>query len=73
MSLYISFDDGEGKENVTFEIMNARFLKLFRVYSISLNMSHVGEFPGVDFLGTALKFRKRTKNSSSLVYVLHKT
>ena len=30
-------------------------------------------FPGVDFLRTALKFRKRKKNSSSLLYVLHKT
>ena len=27
----------------------------------------------VDFLGTALKFRKKKKNLSSLVYVLHKT
>ena len=27
-------------------------------------------FPGVDFLGTELKFKKRKKNSSSLVYVL---
>ena len=30
-------------------------------------------FPGVDFLGTALKFRKRKKNWSSLVYFLPKT
>ena len=30
-------------------------------------------FPGVDFLGTALKFRKGKKNSSSHVYVLHQT
>ena len=30
-------------------------------------------FPGDDFLGTTLKFRKRKKISSSLVYVLHKT
>ena len=29
-------------------------------------------FPGVDFLGTGLKFRKRKRNSSSLVDVLHK-
>ena len=38
-------------------------------------MSNVASrlFPGVDFLGTALKSRKRKKNSSSLVYVLHKT
>ena len=29
-------------------------------------------FPGVDFLGTTLNLRKRKKNSSSLVCVLHK-
>ena len=29
-------------------------------------------FPGVDFLGTTLKFSKRKKNSLSLVYVLHR-
>ena len=28
-------------------------------------------FPGVDFLGAGLKFKKRKENSSSLVYVLH--
>ena len=36
-------------------------------------MSNVGEIPGVEFLETAPKFRKRKKNSSSCVYVLHKT
>ena len=30
-------------------------------------------FPGVDFLRTALKFRERKRDSSLLVYVLHKT
>ena len=30
-------------------------------------------FTGVDFLRTALKIRKRKRDSSSLVYVLHKT
>ena len=30
-------------------------------------------FPTVDFLRTTLKFRKRSKILSSLVYVLHKT
>ena len=33
-----------------------------------LKISNVGEFPGVDFLGTALKFGKREKNLSYLVY-----
>ena len=36
-------------------------------------MSNVGEIPGVEFLLTAPKFRKRKKNSSSCVYVIHKT
>ena len=36
-------------------------------------MSNVGEFCGDEFLETASKFRKRKKNSSSCVYVLHKT
>ena len=31
------------------------------------------KFPGVEFLETAPKFSKRKKNSSSCVYVLHKT
>ena len=31
------------------------------------------KFPGVDFLETTPKFTKRKKNSSSRVYVLHKT
>ena len=66
-----SIDDGDGSKNVTSE-MNSRFFKLCRVYSNSLKRSNVGEFPW-RFLGTALKFRKRKKTSSSLVYVLHKT
>ena len=63
-----SIDDGDGSENVALK-MNKRFffLKLCRVYSSSLKMSNVANFPGVDYLGPALKFRKRKKNSSSLV------
>ena len=62
-----STDDGYGSENVTLK-MNSRFFKLLRIYSSSLEMSKVGEFSWSWFLGTALKFRKREKNSSSLVY-----
>ena len=62
-----STDDGYGSENVTLK-MNSRFFKLLRIYSSSLEMSKVGEFSWSWFLGTALKFRKRKKNSSSLVY-----
>ena len=68
----ISIDDGNGSENVSFK-MNFRFFNLCRVYSNLLKMASVGEFPGVDFLRTALKFRERKRDSSSLVYVLHKT
>ena len=68
----LSTDHGDGGGNVTLKI-NSRFLKLFRVYSSSPEMLKWANFPGVDFLGTTLKFRKRKKNSSSLVYVLHKT
>ena len=32
----------------------------------------LGHFPGVDFLGFALKFKKREKISSSLVFFLDK-
>ena len=39
-----SIDDVDDRENVTFK-MNSRFLKLGRVYSNSLKMSNVGEFP----------------------------
>ena len=51
-------DNGDGSKNVTLK-MNSRFFKLFCVYSSSLEMSKKGEFPGVDFLGTTLKFTKR--------------
>ena len=39
-----SIDGGDGSETVTFK-MNSRFFKLCRVYSNSLKMSNVGEFP----------------------------
>ena len=39
-----SIDDGNGSENVSFE-MNSRFFNLCRVYSNLLKMASVGEFP----------------------------
>ena len=39
-----SIDEGNGSENVTFE-MNSRFFNLCRVYSNLLKMASVGEFP----------------------------
>ena len=45
------------------------FFKLSALISVRLKcQKYWANFPGVDFLGTALKFRKRKKNSSSLVY-----
>ena len=38
------WDEGDGRKNITFK-MNQRFFKLCRVYSNSLKMSNVGEFP----------------------------
>ena len=37
-------EDGNGSKNVTLK-MSSRFFKLFLVYSNSLEMSKVGEFP----------------------------
>ena len=39
-----SIDDGNGRENVSFE-MNSRFFNLCRVYSNLLKMASVGKFP----------------------------
>ena len=39
-----SIDDGNGSENVSFE-MNSHFFNLCRVYSNLLKMASVGEFP----------------------------
>ena len=63
-----SNDVGNGSENVTIK-MNLCFVKSRRDYSNSLYV----QFPGVEFLETALKFRKRMKSSLSCIYVLHKT
>ena len=64
-----SIDDGHGSENITFK-MNFAFFKtllwLFQsVENVKCKQIHS---PGVDFLGTALKLKKRKKNLSSLVH-----
>ena len=75
-----SIDDGDGREIVTFK----RNLCVFQWPSfhwkwIRWKCQMNANFPSVDFLRicrtirTALKFRKRKKNSSLGVYVLHKT
>ena len=66
-----SIDDGDGSENVTFR-MNSRFLNFVAFIPICRKCLMQLNFPGVDNLGTALKFRKREKRSSWLVYALHK-
>ena len=54
--------------------MNSHFFfRQFRFCFISLNMLNVGEFSRSWLSGTLFQFRKRKKNSSSCVYVLHKT
>ena len=67
-----NIDDGDASENVTIKT-NSRFFFSFCVYSTLLKISNAGQCPRVGFLGTVLKFRKRKKNSQSLVYILHKT
>ena len=53
--------------------MNLRFSIFSAFIPVSLKSQKRAKFPGADFLGTALKFRKRKKNLQSLlVYVLHK-
>ena len=49
------------------------FFKLCRAYSNSPKMLNVGEFPWSWFLENRTQVWKRKKNSSSPVYVLHKT
>ena len=76
-TLYLSGDfnigDGKGSKNVTIKMSSLQFFQLCRVYSSLLKMPKVGEFPGLRFLGAKRKFRKKKKNLSRLLYVLHKT
>ena len=65
-------DDGDGSENVTLK-MNSRFFNFSAFIPIRLKCKMQANFPGVDIMRTALKFRTRKKNSSPLVHVLHKT
>ena len=58
-------------KNVTLET-NSRFFLLNFVAFTPIRQMYAN-FPRVDHLGTALKFRKRKKTSLSLVYVLHET
>ena len=67
---HISNDDGS--EKVAKKI-NLRSFKLYRVYLDPLNMSNVGDFPGVEFLRVLLRFKKTKENLSSYVHVLYKT
>ena len=68
-----SIDDGHSSENITFKmkfsiVFFKTLLQLFQfVENGKCRQIHS---PGVDFLGTALKFRKRKKNLSLLVHIL---
>ena len=66
-----SIDDGDGSKNVAFE-KNCVISDSVAFIPIRWKCQMQAHFLGVDLLGTTLKFRKRKKNSSSLVYVLHK-
>ena len=61
-----SFSNGDGSEHVTCK-MNSRLFKL------RWKCQMKAKFSGIDFLGTALKFKKTKKNSSWPVYFLYKT
>ena len=68
-----SIDDGKGSKIVTIKMSSRQFFQLCRVYYSLLKMPKVGEFPGLCFLGAKRNFRKKKKNLSRLLYVLHKT
>lgn len=61
-----SFSNGDRSKNATFK-MNSRVFKLCRVYSSSLKLSAVGEFPRSRLLGNALKFRKRKRKRMKIL------
>ena len=67
-----SNDDGNDSQNVTIN-MNSRFSNFIAIIPTRFKCWMLVKFPRVKFVGTAPKFRKRKKNSSSCVYVLHKT
>ena len=68
-----SNDDGDGSENVTIK-MNYAFSNVDAIIPTRIkNIKCRWNFPEVEFFKTAPKFRKRKNNSSSCVYVLHKT
>ena len=71
-SFSIDDDNGDGSEKFNFLKNEFKFLQtLTRLFQF-VKKSNAVEFPGVDFLGTACKFRKRKKNSSLIVHVLTK-
>ena len=67
-----SIDDGDGSENATFK-MDHRISNFVAFIPIRWKCLMWANFPGVDFLGTAFKFKKRKKISSSFVYVPYRT
>ena len=64
--------DNDDNENVAKKLNWCPF-KPYRVYFDQVNLSNVGDVPGVEFLRNLSLFNKRNENSSSYVDVLHKT
>ena len=61
----------KGTDKGSFRFSNLNFIAFIPICS---NFQRLANFPRSDSLRTALKFRvERKRNSSSLVYVLHKT
>ena len=71
----LSNDDDDGIENVA-KKLNLPHFKCYRVYlELLYNLSKLmlAMSPGVEFLRTLPRFRKRKENSLSYVHFLYKT
>ena len=70
-----SFSNGEadGSENVPIKMDSRFFSNIITIIPTRFICQMQMKFPGVEFLKTAPKFRKRKKNSSSCVHVVHNT
>ena len=65
-------NDDDGSENVAKKITLSSF-KLNRFYLDPLNMSNAGDFSWSWILKDFIQVKKKRKENSSCVYVLHKT
>ena len=67
----LSNEDDDGSENVT-EKMNLRSFNLIASIRTRSICQMQATFPGIEFLRSLFRFKKRKENSSSYVHVLHK-